>query len=241
MGDAIRLNKRLNTVAPSGIFISNLCSCHDQDDSWKMICRGMPATPPDSNSIELPLPVRAAAALSFPRSDLESEVISLFDQLRNPLLRYVLSIGIRVQEAEEIVQDVFLSLYRHLRLGRPRTNLRGWVFRVAHNLALKQREASRRHPGSAAGADGAALERRCDPAPDPEEQVVRGERRKRLLAVLRALPEQDQACLYLRAEGLRYREIADVLGISLGSVSISLTRSLARLQRADGATGATGA
>jgi RNA polymerase sigma-70 factor, ECF subfamily len=184
----------------------------------------MPATPPDSNSIELPLAVRAVAALSSPRPDLESEVISLFDQLRNPLLRYVLSIGVRVQEAEEIVQDVFLSLYRHVRIGRSRSNLRGWVFRVAHNLALKQRESSRRHFGGAARADSAALDRRCDPAPDPEEQLFRSERRKRLLAVLRALPEQDQACLYLRAEGLRYRAIAEVLDMSLGSVSISLTR-----------------
>ena len=200
----------------------------------------MRATPPDSNSIELPA-VRAAAAFSFPRPDLESLVISLFDQLRNPLLRYVLSIGIRVQEAEEIVQEVFLSLYRHVRIGRSRSNLRGWGFRVAHNLALKQRESSRRHSGSATGFDGGMLEQRCDPAPDPEEQVALSERRRRLLAVLRALPEQDQACLYLRAEGLRYREIADVLEISLGSVSISLTRSLARLQRADGGTGATGA
>ena len=193
----------------------------------------MPVTPPDSNSIELPLPVRSAAALSSPRPDLESEVISLFDQLRNPLFRYVLSIGIRVQEAEEIVQDVFLSLYRHLRIGRSRSNLRGWVFRVAHNLALKQRESSRRRLESVAGS-GDLAERRCDPAPDPEEQMVRSERRKRLLAVLRSLPEQDQACLFLRAEGLRYREIAAVLDMSLGSISISLTRSLARLHRADG-------
>jgi RNA polymerase sigma-70 factor (ECF subfamily) len=197
----------------------------------------MPATPPDSNSIELPLPVGAAAALSYPRPDHESEVISLFDQLRNPLLRYVLSIGIRVQEAEEVVQDVFLSLYRHVRIGRSRSNLRGWVFRVAHNLALKQRASSLRELGNAAGS-GDVAERSYDPTPNPEEQMFRSERRRRLLAVLRALPEQDQACLYLRAEGLRYREIAEVLDISLGSVSISLTRSLARLHRADGATGA---
>jgi RNA polymerase sigma-70 factor, ECF subfamily len=197
----------------------------------------MSATPPDSDSVELPLPVRSAPALSSARSDLESEVVSLFDQLRNPLLRYVLSIGMRVQEAEEIVQDVFLSLYRHVRIGRSRSNLRGWLFRVAHNLALKQRESSRRQLGSVA-ASGDIAERKSDPAPNPEEQMVRSERRKRLLAVLHALPEQDQACLYLRAEGLRYREIAVVLDISLGSVSISLTRSLARLHRADGVTGA---
>jgi RNA polymerase sigma-70 factor (ECF subfamily) len=55
-----------------------------------------------------------------------------------------------------------------------------------------------------------------------------------LLAVVHALPELDQGCLRLRAEGLRYREIASVLGMSLGAVSISLTRSLARLIRADG-------
>jgi RNA polymerase sigma-70 factor (ECF subfamily) len=197
----------------------------------------MPAIPPDSESIELPLAVRSASAPFPARPDLESEVVSLFDQLRSPLLRYVLSIGMRMQEAEEIVQDVFLSLYRHVRIGRSRSNLRGWLFRVAHNLALKQRESSRRELGSAAGS-GDMAERRSDPAPDPEEQMVRGERRKRLMAVLHALPEQDQACLYLRAEGLRYREIADVLDISLGSVSISLTRSLARLNRADGANGA---
>lgn len=72
-----------------------------------------------------------------------------------------------------------------------------------------------------------------DPSPNPEEQVSFGQKRARLLAVLQALPEDDRHCLCLRAEGLRYREIAAVLGISLGSVSISLTRSLARLARAE--------
>ena len=52
--------------------------------------------------------------------------------------------------------------------------------------------------------------------------------------MLEALPEQDQRCLILRAEGLKYREIAEILGISLGSVSMSLARSLARMTRAEG-------
>jgi RNA polymerase sigma-70 factor (ECF subfamily) len=59
-------------------------------------------------------------------------------------------------------------------------------------------------------------------------------RRERLLAVVEALPEVDRRCIYLRAEGLRYREIVEVLGISLGAVALSLERSLARLRRADG-------
>jgi RNA polymerase sigma-70 factor (ECF subfamily) len=72
-----------------------------------------------------------------------------------------------------------------------------------------------------------------DPSPNPEDQMANAQQRARLLAVLNALPEQDRACLHLRAEGLRYREIADVLGISLGAVSASLTRSMARMARAD--------
>jgi RNA polymerase sigma-70 factor (ECF subfamily) len=69
---------------------------------------------------------------------------------------------------------------------------------------------------------------------NPEERLISNQRQGRLLAVVSALPEQDRLCFRLRAEGLRYREIAEVLGISLGSVSVSLTRSLARLMRADG-------
>jgi len=69
--------------------------------------------------------------------------------------------------------------------------------------------------------------------PGPEERLEGIERQQRLLAVVRAMPEQDQCCLSLRAEGLRYRDIADVLGISLGSVANCLERALSRLARAD--------
>ena len=74
---------------------------------------------------------------------------------------------------------------------------------------------------------------KTDESLNPEEQFFHDRRTKRLAAVLAALPETDQYCLRLRAEGLRYREIASALGISLGAVSLSLTRSLGRLVRAD--------
>jgi RNA polymerase sigma-70 factor (ECF subfamily) len=157
-------------------------------------------------------------------SPLEEEVVGLFDQLRDRLLRYLLSFDLRVQECEEIVQEVFLALFQHLRNGKSRKNLRGWVFRVAHNLALKQR----RHPPNPTPMDEAV-----DRAPNPEDQLASSQRQARLQAVLRALNEPDRRCLCLRAEGLRYREIAGVLGISLGAVALSLERSLARLRRAD--------
>jgi RNA polymerase sigma-70 factor (ECF subfamily) len=175
--------------------------------------------------------LRAAAQadrLSKP-SALEEEVVDLFDQFRDRLIRYALSFGLSIEDGEEIVQEVFLALFQHLQQSKPRQNLRGWVFRVTHNLALRQRGQSRRNPQI--GPYEAALP--VDPAPGPEDQLASSEREERLQKALRALPELDQRCLYLRAEGLRYREIAEALGMSLGSVSMSLGRSLARLERAD--------
>jgi RNA polymerase sigma-70 factor (ECF subfamily) len=159
--------------------------------------------------------------------------MKLFDKFRSPLLRYVLSFDIPVHDGEEAVQEVFLSLFRHLQSQKSRKNLRGWIFRVAHNVALKQRWANQKSRERMA-SEWVIAEMQFDPSPNPEEELSAAQRRRRLLAVIDALPDDDQACLRLRAEGLRYREIAGVLGISLGSVSISLTRSLARLSRADG-------
>jgi RNA polymerase sigma-70 factor (ECF subfamily) len=73
----------------------------------------------------------------------------------------------------------------------------------------------------------------ADSALNPEQQAAAAQRQMRLQSLVRALPEQDRCCLALRAEGLRYREIAEILGISLGSVAGSLARSLHRIARAD--------
>jgi RNA polymerase sigma-70 factor, ECF subfamily len=178
-------------------------------------------------------PNDAEEAYSAKPSQIEREVMELFEQFRDPLLRYALSFGISVHDAEEVTQEVFLSLFRHLQLRRSRKNLRGWIFRVGHNLALKQLYANLRLHAKTT-SDRTIAEEQFDPTPNPEEQLSSAQRRHRLLAVVHALPEADQGCLRLRAEGLRYREIAAVLGMSLGAVSISLTRSLARLIRADG-------
>lgn len=169
--------------------------------------------------------------LSVP-SEAERAVIMLFDQLRDPVVRYVLSFGLSVHDAEEVTQEVFLALFGHLQKGKSRRNLRGWIFRVAHNLALKRRGTNQRSQNQT-HLDRRIAENRLDSSPNPEEQVLSAQRQRRLLAVLNVLPEEDQCCLRLRAEGLRYREIARVLGISLGAVSISLTRSLGRLMCAD--------
>jgi RNA polymerase sigma-70 factor, ECF subfamily len=166
-------------------------------------------------------------------SEIEREVIQLFEELRNPALRYVLSFGLSVHDGEEVTQEVFLALLRHLQMRKPRNNLRGWVFRVAHNLALKRRQANQRFL-EASERNGASAESQLDPAWNPEEHLSASQRQQRLLSIFRALPERDQCCLRLRAEGLRYREIATALDISLGAVSNSLARSIARMIDRDG-------
>jgi RNA polymerase sigma-70 factor (ECF subfamily) len=165
------------------------------------------------------------------RQKLEEEVISLFDQSRDPLLRYLQNVGVALPDGEEIVQEVFLSLFQHLRAGKPRDNLRGWLFRVAHNLALKERYRTRRNREALTemlSRENLAV----DSAPSPEQRLLAETAQQRLQAVVSALSELDRKCLFLRAEGLRYREICKILDISLGSVSLSLARSLARIARA---------
>ena len=164
----------------------------------------------------------------------EDEVVALFNELRYRLLRYLLVVGLSAHDGEEIIQESFLLLFQHLQRGKPRQNLRGWIFRVARNLALKHRASNHLQLTTLVDLDEDLLMRTADANPNPEEQLQNDRRQRRLLAVVRALPETDRSCLYLRAEGLRYREIADVLDISLGSVAGSLARSLAKLGRADG-------
>src|SRR3984957_13292740 len=145
-----------------------------------------------------------AALPASPAGD-EDEIIELFDHLRDGLLRYVISLGLGVHDAEDVIQEVFLSLFRHLRLGRSRANLRGWGFRVAHNLALKYRQGASSRQGKGVVA-AETLENHVDPAANPEEQLAKNQQQRHLLLAFAALSEPDQLCLRLRVEGLRYRE-----------------------------------
>ncbi len=182
--------------------------------------------------LRLPLSEADSAPASIP-SSIEMEVVGLFDELRDRLLRYLLCLGLSAHDGEDVIQESFLLLFQHLRQGKPRQNLRGWVFRVSRNLALKRRRVTRCNLQNTVEFDSSFSDQCRDRSPNPEEQLASGQRQNRLLAVVSALSEQDRRCLYLRAEGLRYREIAKALGVSLGSVAASMARSLARLGRAD--------
>jgi RNA polymerase sigma-70 factor (ECF subfamily) len=161
----------------------------------------------------------------------EEQIIRLFDEVRVPLLRYLSAFPLAIPDAEDVIQEAFLALFRQLQRGKSHPYIRGWLFRAAHNLAIKKAVRSRNDVEQAASLI-AVEELVIDPALNPEDQFVFNQTQKRLMSVVRALPQQQRWCLYLRAEGLRYREIAEVLDMSLGAVSLSLERSLAHIARA---------
>jgi RNA polymerase sigma-70 factor (ECF subfamily) len=180
---------------------------------------------------ELLLPAAVDSRTSPGESAIETAVTELFEQSRHGMLRYLTSLGLPLHDGEEIVQETFLLLFQLLQQQNSHQNIRGWLFRVAHNLALKRRAANQTHTERHGATD--LGEAHHDPAPSPEEQLLFRQRRRQLLAIVEVLPEQDRYCLYLRAEGLRYREIAEILDISLGSVSKSLTRAIQRLSNVE--------
>jgi RNA polymerase sigma-70 factor, ECF subfamily len=185
-----------------------------------------------SSEFGLPATLRAgASARARQSSPAEDTVLELFDALQDRLFRYLTSFMLSAPDAEEVIQDTFLALFKHLQKGGARDNLKGWLFRVAHNLALRRRYRDRRDYQNL-GVSFPVEDLVPDPALNPEDQLAARQTHARLTAVVQALPEQDRQCLILRAEGLRYREISEILDMSLSSVSVSLGRSLARIGRA---------
>jgi RNA polymerase sigma-70 factor (ECF subfamily) len=182
--------------------------------------------------IELTFPATVVADTSTAPVPVQDEVLALFDESGPAIRRYVASFNLG-GATEDVVQDVFLALFRHLSLGRPRTNLNGWLFQVAHNLALKQRQRTVKRAQVEGAWDAAFTDQLLDDGPNPEERLAEQQRQRHLVGVLRLLPERDQRCICLRAQGLCYRDIARTLGVSLGSVAKSVVRAIGRLAAAD--------
>jgi RNA polymerase sigma-70 factor (ECF subfamily) len=164
-------------------------------------------------------------AADSPDRPAAAEAERLYVELGAPVGRYLLSLGLSGADAEEVRQETFLALHLHLRADKPRTHLRGWVFRVAHNLGLRRRRRVQTRVLT-------ELPDIADPRLDPEAEAADRQRRHRILAAARALPQRDRCCLALRAEGLKYREIAEIMGVSLSTVAASMQRAAERLARA---------
>lgn len=169
----------------------------------------------------------ASVVISERTLSLDAEVEQIYRDSRGSVCAYLLYLGVSADRAQEVTQEVFLRLYQTMRKGTAIDNPRAWLFRVAHNLGLKIR--SRERSFRVVEPD---WERFVHPASSAENALIDQERNGRVAAALKDLSPQQRNCLYLRSEGLRYREIAEVMGIAQSTVNEFLRRAIARLAEA---------
>jgi RNA polymerase sigma factor (sigma-70 family) len=159
--------------------------------------------------------------LALFRGGSEDAFRAIYDRYRQRLFAYVrqmLCAGPR-QDAEDVLQDVFVRAYGALRTDDREINLRAWLYRVAHNRCIDHL----RRPVPAA-ADLFELSRK--PLHDPLEEAQRREDLARLVADIARLPEQQRSALLMREiDGMRYVDLAAALDVTVPAVKSLLVRA----------------
>jgi RNA polymerase sigma-70 factor, ECF subfamily len=156
-------------------------------------------------------------------------LLELYDREQTPLKRYVAMLGVDPETARDIVQESFLKLHEHLLAGGDQGNLRAWLYRVVHNNARnRQTSFGARNTGRIDDLPPAANPVAKDES--PEERLLGEEREIRLRQAMDKLSDAQRACLVLRTQGLKYREIAEALDLSVSTVGENVQRGLERLR-----------
>lgn len=149
--------------------------------------------------------------------DLMAGDMAAFDELyrryEGRLFAYVLRLLGDQGEAEELFHEAFMAVLRERRPGRQLVSFRAWIFRVARNLCSNRLRSRRR------GARALQTEARSsEPGVDAEQLLGRQETRAALEHAVDRLPGPLAELYRLRASGLSYEEIAETLGVPLGTV-----------------------
>jgi RNA polymerase sigma-70 factor (ECF subfamily) len=156
-----------------------------------------------------------------------------FEEIVKRYQRRVYSVARRIVQrhdvADDVTQEAFLKAYQALAsfdLARP---FGPWICRIAANLAVNHvRSPEAREQELPDGH----LEMPSS-APDPLREALDGEAQRQLQDALQALPREQRAVLVLRVvEDLSYREIADALGLEMGTVMSRLSRAREKLRLA---------
>lgn len=156
----------------------------------------------------------------------------LYDRHARAVYSLVLRIAQQAATAEEIVQDVFMQLWRHAdRYQASRGPLEPWLLTLARNRALDhvrlKGEKQRRRE------ETLDLRPLICSAPNPESVVARGQRAERVRTLIRSLPQQQQRAIELAFfDGMTHGEIAAALREPLGTVKSWIRTGLLRLREA---------
>lgn len=134
-------------------------------------------------------------------------------------------------DALDAVQDGFVNALTNVSRFRAESSFKTWLLRVVSNAALDLGRSRRRRDariGAATSADESSL---IDPTPSPDAGLDRHDLRRKLDRALAVLPEPQRQTFVLHADGgLSYREVAETLGISIGTVMSRLFYARKRLK-----------
>ncbi|WP_028061905.1 RNA polymerase sigma factor [Solirubrobacter soli] len=145
----------------------------------------------------------------------------LHDRYRQRLFAYVRQMlsSCSRQDAEDVLQDVFVRAYGALRNDNREMNVRAWLYRVAHNRCI---DHLRRPVPPAAEI----FEMSRKPLHDPVEEAQRRDDLRRLVADVGQLPEQQRSALLMREiDGMTYADLANALDVTVPAVKSLLVRA----------------
>jgi RNA polymerase sigma-70 factor (ECF subfamily) len=162
---------------------------------------------------------------------LDEQVTDLFNTLSDSVFVYLVSVfgqGSAV-DIDDVTQEAFIQLYKTLAKGQQIENQRFWLFRVAYNLAI-DRLRTQQFITLLDDAQWKEIEGTLsDWGYNPEQRALKQEEFAQLNQALKRLSGQERECLHLRAEGFRYREIGEILGIATTTVNEFLRRAIKKL------------
>jgi len=159
---------------------------------------------------------------------LEETLVDLYTSMRTSLVGYAYHVVGSTGDCEDLVQMAFLKLFDEFKRNAQILNVRSWLYRVVHNLAIDQ--VRRRGSHDAALAVWLADQSQTDRASTSEDELIRQQQVANFLAILN---QRERQCLMLRSEGLSYQEIGHVVGISHKAVSVYLARGLKKVRSAN--------
>jgi RNA polymerase sigma-70 factor (ECF subfamily) len=131
-------------------------------------------------------------------------------------------------EAREAVQDAFVHAYQKLDTFQGNSAFSTWLFRIAVNAAFSRQRRSKRYRAS---LDGNRGETGYEPADhrsdaDPSQPLESSETQRIVREALAALPDEYRTALVLKEmDGFRYEEIADIVGVPIGTVRSRIHRA----------------
>ena len=146
----------------------------------------------------------------------------LFETYQSALRRLVGAYVHNAADRDDLLQEIAVGIWQSLPGFRGDSSERTWIYRIAHNIAI--RSTSRNRARNAREALLAADDEAPSGDASAVDALVANERRQALLSGIRELPVLDRQVVTLHLEGLSAAEIEEVTGVSQGAVATRLTR-----------------